>query len=294
MFFKKKIIVTHSGDFHADDAFSVAAFSILHEGKIKVIRSRKPEDWVKGDYVVDVGDVYDHAQHRYDHHQRGGAGARANGIPYAGFGLMWKHFGETVCDSLDVAERIDRSLVQSIDAGDNGFAISSPLIKFAREYPLADAIRAWRDESQTGPDAEYRDFMNAVEWAKGVLSRQIRAARVASIDMKKALDAYDNAPDKKIIVLNENIFWGEAFKSKPDTFFVVYPDSAGQWRVKTVQEEGFKSRKDLPEAWAGLIDNDLIQETNVPDAVFAHPKRFMAIAKSREGAIALAKLALER
>jgi uncharacterized UPF0160 family protein len=292
MFTKKKIIVTHSGDFHADDAFSVASFSLLHDGKIRVIRSRNPEDWAKGDYVVDVGDVYDHSRCRYDHHQKGGAGTRENGVPYAGFGLTWKHYGEKICGSKDVAEKVEKILVQSIDAGDNGFPIVKQLID-VREYPLADAIAAWRDESKSGQQAEYTDFLHAVEWAKGVLSRQIRICRITVVDTEKAHRAYELAPDKRLIVLDENIFWGDAFRSKLDVLFVVYPDSIGQWRVKTVQEEGFRARKNLPESWAGLRDDDIVRVTGVSDAVFAHPKRFMAVARSREGALALARLALE-
>ena len=52
------------------------------------------------------------------------------------------------------------------------------------------------------------------------------------------------------------------------------------------------NRRDLPEGWAGLRDKELARVTGVSDAVFAHRNRFMAVAKSKEGAIALAKLAL--
>lgn len=291
MFTKKKVIVTHSGDFHADDAFSVAAFSLLHKGNIKVIRSRNPDDWARGDYVVDVGDVYDHSKCRYDHHQRGGAGARPDGVPYAGFGLVWRHYGAAVCGSQTVADRVERLLVEPIDAGDNGFPIAKQLIAI-REYPLADAIGAFCSNKE-GADAEYSDFMKASEWAKGVLSREIARCTSAVIDTEKALLAYKNSSDKRIIVMDEELFWIEALHSTPDALFAVYPDSTGKWRVKAVQEEGFRARKNLPESWAGLRDNALVQVTGVPDAEFAHTKRFMAVAKSREGALALARKALE-
>ncbi|MEK7088001.1 MAG: MYG1 family protein, partial [Patescibacteria group bacterium] len=42
-----------------------------------------------------------------------------------------------------------------------------------------------------------------------------------------------------------------------------------------------------------LRDAKLAEVTGVPDAVFAHRNRFMAVARSKEGAIALAKLALQ-
>ena len=88
-----KTVVTHSGNFHGDDVFAVAAFQLLlGVDEVQVIRTRDDATIEKGDYVVDVGGVYDHEQNRYDHHQPG-APVRENGIPYAAFGLMWKHYG---------------------------------------------------------------------------------------------------------------------------------------------------------------------------------------------------------
>jgi uncharacterized UPF0160 family protein len=43
--------------------------------------------------ILDVGDIYNPDQFRFDHHQAGGAGKRENDISYASCGLIWKHFG---------------------------------------------------------------------------------------------------------------------------------------------------------------------------------------------------------
>ena len=66
------------------------------------------------------------------------------------------------------------------------------------------------------------------------------------------------------------------------------------WRLYCVRDNPhvFTNRKDLPKAWAGLRDEELAKATGIKDAVFAHRNRFMAVAKTREGAIALAKIAL--
>ena len=45
--------------------------------------------------------------------------------------------------------------------------------------------------------------------------------------------------------------------------------------------------------WAGLPEEELVRVTGVPDAVFVHLRRFVAAARTRDGAIALAKLALQ-
>src|SRR5574344_2298969 len=109
IFTKKKKVVTHDGDFHTDDIFATAVISILEEGKIKIIRTRDKDMFKDADYIYDVGGESDDGQNKFDHHQKGGAGTRINGVSYASFGLVWKKFGAALCDGdIRVAERVDR------------------------------------------------------------------------------------------------------------------------------------------------------------------------------------------
>jgi len=55
----------------------------------------------------------------------------------------------------------------------------------------------------------------------------------------------------------------------------------------------YENRKNFPEAWAGKRDGELARATGVPDALFCHTNRFLAVAKTKEGALALAKLAID-
>src|SRR3989338_10758267 len=107
-------IITHNGTFHADDVFSVAALTLYfysQNKEPKIIRTRDPETIKTGDIVLDVGSEYDAERNRFDHHQIGGAGKRANGVPYAAFGLAWKKYGEKLCGSAEVAKEVERVLV---------------------------------------------------------------------------------------------------------------------------------------------------------------------------------------
>jgi uncharacterized UPF0160 family protein len=81
----------------------------------------------------------------------------------------------------------------------------------------------------------------------------------------------------------------------PDALFVVYPSASGkQYQVRVIPEVlgQFKARADLPAGWAGLQDEELSAVTGVADAVFCHNGRFIAGAKTREGAWALAEKAV--
>jgi uncharacterized UPF0160 family protein len=76
--------------------------------------------------------------------------------------------------------------------------------------------------------------------------------------------------------------------------YVVRPAGNG-WTVSAVPPErgSFGQRQPLPEAWAGLRDGELAQVTGVADASFCHPARFVCGAQSREGAVALARRAVD-
>lgn len=290
-----KTIVTHSGNFHADEVFACATLSILFKGDVEIKRSREPEVWATGDLVVDVGGEYDAMRNRFDHHQVGGAGARENGIPYASFGLVWKQFGEQVVGSAYVANRIDGELVQPIDAGDNGvetFALKGEVAPYLLQDAMCALRPAWNEER-----TEDEGFFEAFEIAKKVLSRAIIHACSAKEGTARAEEAYVRAEDKRIVVLDHHYPWYEALRAHPEPLFVVKPARGDEymWKVEAVRDDthSFKNRKDLPLAWAGKFRKELAEITGVSDALFCHNKRFIAAAGSREGAIALAKLAIE-
>ena len=84
----------------------------------------------------------------------------------------------------------------------------------------------------------------------------------------------------------------------PEVLLVLYAESdeGGQRHVlRTVPVEAgsFDARMDLPAAWAGLREAELAAVTGVPDALFCHTNLFIAVARSREGALRLAELALQ-
>jgi uncharacterized UPF0160 family protein len=70
------LLVTHSGSFHCDEAFAYVvlrlALGLKEAGKDhRLVRTRDAAIIAQGDYVWDVGLVFDPAAQRFDHHQRG-------------------------------------------------------------------------------------------------------------------------------------------------------------------------------------------------------------------------------
>ncbi|MEN9582660.1 MAG: hypothetical protein RL641_614 [Candidatus Parcubacteria bacterium] len=301
---KKEItIVTHSASFHTDDVFAVATLliSLPENTHAKIVRSRHPDEIKAGDYVVDVGGEYDPSRNRFDHHQKGGAGIRDNGVPYAAFGLVWKHIGPTVCgQDAELWQKIDSQLVSAIDANDNGFDISKNLIEgvFSPSIALNFMIEKPTWEERSNEAQMYECFMKAVTKAKDFLQRYL-VVQLAGIEAQRQIISTYNATDNKSLVVfpkdYERINFIHTLALLPEIKFFVYPNHGGTWTAETVpvSENSFEKRKPFPESWAGLSDGDLVEKSGVEDAVFCHNGRFVAYARSEGGAITLAKIALE-
>ena len=66
-----KLIGTHNGTFHCDEALACYILKLLPEyHRADIVRSRDVEVLGRCNTVVDVGGVYDPSLNRYDHHQR--------------------------------------------------------------------------------------------------------------------------------------------------------------------------------------------------------------------------------
>ncbi len=281
-------IGTHSGSFHSDDVFAVAALQLLLGVKnTEVIRTRDEAVLASLDYVLDVGGVYDHEAKRYDHHQLG-VPVRENGLPYAAFGLIWKHYGEALCGSAAVAESIERQLVLPIDAGDNGISLYTAVSEDLPPFGLYQFVRpfapAW------GSDASYdAGFREVVAIARRVLELSIVRAKAERSLQEYIKEVYEAAQEKFCLVFERSVPSG-ALLEYPEVKVVVTPDEsseAGNWKVTCVQK-GFEKIEGgvlFPEAWAGLRDEALATVSQIPDAVFCHKGRFFFVAGSKESAL---------
>ena len=285
-----KTIVTHNGNFHADDVFSIAAFKSIFPS-FKLIRTRDKELIANADIVIDVGGEHDPDKDRFDHHQRGGAGERENGIPYSSFGLIWQKYGLEICQgNQDVANAVDAGLVSTIDAIDCGH------VKGVSEgISLSQTIGMFNPTWQEEGDFD-ACFDEAVDFASTVLKRFIASANGGISAKAIVAKAIEKAEDPRVIVLEKYTPWKRTVHTlSEEALYVVYPSQTGQWRIQTVPVEldSFENRKSLPKEWAGLSDKELQDATGIGDAMFCHNGLFIAGAESFESTMKMASIALE-
>lgn len=292
-------IATHNGRFHADDAFAIATLKLI--GLVgELVRTRDETVMADCDLRVDVGRKNNPDTGDFDHHQPGG-GERPNGIPYASFGLIWKQYGVQAAGSQEAAAIVDARLVQKIDTDDAGKVIFESLVEDVTPYTFDHLITLFNPSWLTEPSEQEMDkaFDAAVLFVTEVLKKEIDGAKVQIEAAKKVRDAITGANGGPVIVLDHYAPWQEVvIHEAPQALYIVYPVWPARehdWSVQAVPKKVgvIGNRKDLPNTWGGKVGAELAAASGVPDAIFCHTARFLVVAKSKEGALALAKKAVE-
>ncbi|MDL2409124.1 MYG1 family protein [Rhizobium calliandrae] len=297
-------LVTHSGGFHADELLSSVILTRLFP-KARLIRSREPE-WITPGIdriIYDVGGAYDAAARIFDHHQRG-APLREDGQPYSSFGLIWKHFGRDYLEASGlqttdveaVHASFDASFVLPVDLVDNGVlspSVAGPLAGFTLPA-LLETLKPVFDD--VDPQAEDRGFQNALAIARSFVEAKIAQSAAKLRAEALVRQAIEDAGQGRILELPMGMPFRPAIvKAGADhLLFVVHP-RATDWCLTGIRraDDVFELRADLPAAWAGLTNGDLEAACGIEGASFCHNGRFIAAAKTRKAALAMAELAVK-
>lgn len=229
-------------------------------------------------------------------------------------------------------EKIYTDFIEAFDANDNGVNVVAPqdlekagiTKKFEdRGFSIASVVNRY-NYSISGTEALTKEQKQAEEDARfsrasTFVGEQFRLeltdranswlpARNAVAHAYNNRFQYDNRG--RILVLPDGMPWADHLYTlekessipqgvDPQVLYVLFPedkdDVKGRTRIRAVSKEngGFLNRKDLPDAWKGMRDEQLDQITGVPGGVFIHAAGFIGGHKTFDGALALAQKALE-
>lgn len=293
-------LVTHDGTFHADDVVAYVVLSMVFPEQ-PLIRTRDAATINNAFIAFDVGGG------AFDHHQKGGNGAREDGTPYASAGLVWKAFGASLLPDAAARDAIERDFIALIDRHDTGgavYAVSrwigmyNPLwnedVSFDAQFgTIATIVRQWFDVAI--PVYAAGDTVDWEELAVDTLGDRYDAWASAQKTANARVRAFIDDPARPAAsVTFDNYYpqWEKIVALDPMLKYVVYP-SAGSWRVQCVpvSPDSRESRCLLPEAWRGASAAAL-GAMGVP-ATFVHKDGFIAGAKTEVEATEIVRLALE-
>lgn len=301
-----RVAATHSGNVHADDALASVILRLLYP-QLHVVRTNNKQLWEDADLRFDIGRRYNLDKLSFDHHQPGGAGVRENGVPFAASGLIWRHYGQELISKLypglgykqvaKVHALVDESLIQGVDAYDNGVRFQSEASGLA-PCTLNDMVRAmlpaWCEKQENFNDV----FRRAGDFCQTVLINEIRVDVAIVRAEKLTLAAYKRA-GKKFLVFDRQLHWSIWQRNVldiglKDVLFAIVPNSSG-WSViaQPAVANTFNYRKLLPESWAGLAGKKFSEATGISGVHHCHNGRWIAGANTLESALQLARLAIE-
>ncbi|KAF9270254.1 metal-dependent protein hydrolase [Marasmius fiardii PR-910] len=323
----QKVIGTHNGTFHCDEALAVFLLRqtvAYRDSDLK--RTRDPSILDSCDIVVDVGALYDESKQRFDHHQRGFTEVFGHGheTKLSSAGLVFKHFGKEIISNVIQVNiehenvhtlwlKMYKEFIEAIDAVDNGIS----------QYPSDLKPRYTNRTDLSSRVAALNPPWNQPLDAADVDTQFLKASSLTGGEFMGKLDYYVNAwlparellseaiakskanidPSGKIVLLERFLPWKEHLfdlesrsDEAPAALYIVYPDeTGGNWRIQAVpvSSDSFESRKALPEKWRGVRDDELSKISGVDGCIFVHASGFIGGNKTKEGAMQLAKLALD-
>lgn len=284
--------ITHAGIFHADEVFATILLEKLFSPLV-VARVSELKEHRKDAIIYDIG------YGKFDHHQVKKAKYREDGIKYCSFGLLWKKYGMRYLKQIqmpcpkDAFVMFDQDFVEEIDAVDNGeFPKVEALYKVNGISSFIRSFNKTWNEDKDNDEA----FLEAVEWARKLFDNEFRVIRSKILARRKVQRAIEKSKDT-ILVLEEYLPYREVLQqSKKEINFVLFPSERGGYVVNAInKEENPKELKiPFPKEWGGKRNQKLVKVSKVEDATFCHFGLFIAGAKTKEGAILLAKKAIEQ
>ena len=140
-------------------------------------------------------------------------------------------------------------------------------------------------------------FMQALDFVIGHLQRLKKRYEYNMGCRKVVADAMEKFHTclffDQIIPWQENFF---ALDGKHHSALFVIMPAGEHWKLRGIppdNEHRMQVRCPLPEAWAGLLEDQLKQVTGIPGAVFCHKGRFTSVWETKEAAVTALRLVLK-
>ena len=226
-------------------------------------------------------------------------------------------------------KKLYECFIEAFDANDNGISSydTAQLLKSGIEkrfddsgYSLASVVnrynRHYEDDAGKSPEQlqyeEDQRFLKASEFVGSQFSEELQDKWKAWLPARKVVEQafkdrrkYDELG--RILVLSEGMPWADHLyqlenasgeTQQNQVLYVLFPENKeadAKWRIRAVSVEGagFTNRKDLPDAWKGVRDQELDKISGISGCVFVHASGFIGGNKTFDGALQMAQKAVD-
>ena len=318
-----KIVITHSGSFHADEVLGVLLVKFIKEfDKFVLVRTRNKSIWSYANLIMDVGGEFDPEKYKYDHHMDFFKETFSNDhkIKLSSAGLIYKYHGKEILQNLLNVWKIEfnernfnllynkvyKSFIEYVDGNDNGINQFDGPKNYHHHTDYASRV------SRMNPNSVNRgnqtdQFLKSIsiaeeEFIATVSNITFNHIPSYSIVYESIEKRNENHESGQIIVLSKGCQFKEhlinieiELKIENLVKFVISQFSEFDFRVHTVPKDlgSFEFRKGLCKNWRGKELDELKNLSKIDDIIFCHPTGFIGGAKSLNSALLMAKLSLE-
>ena len=252
---KCKLGLTHAGSFHADDVFSAAFLHIVVPNMEFKRVLEVPLDF--------SGIVFDIGMGEFDHHMKDNE-CRANGIPYASFGKLWRAFAPILYGE-KIYQKLDKTFIEKLDLSDNTGTYDSLCFAIEALNPL--------DRKATGD----KEFLEAMQFAAKILQNKIEKEQQNLEEEKFVMQIYNSIEDKRIVILPKYASFHDLLPNT-QAIYVIYPSKRGGYNAQAITKnvDTTENKKPFPKEWCD----------NLPTYLrFCHNSRFLIAADTLEGVL---------
>lgn len=229
------IYYTHAGTFHCDEVTGYA-ITLLAGFCFGFERLPDVKNIPTGGVVADIGREFNPTEFKFDHHQE--FLTRRNGHPYATAGLLWSVMGETACknvitnpkvDAKEVANRVDKTFIEGIDAhdSDNSYSVSATdTAGDVRIMTFPGIISLLNHSDPNDYERQRSQFIRAVAFAYEILKRKI----IEAINFIETTHTFYHGLEVResgqILILPKSMPWKEIVEEEFEkALFVISPST---------------------------------------------------------------------
>lgn len=258
-------ITTHDGMFHADEVFAIALLKHYLKSKVNVTRTRDTvsiNNAMKSHdvFLIDVGNVYDHMWLNFDHHQDQNL--------FASNLLIFMHLNQKGFIGKEMFAQLTPFMrgISDYDTNKHNSNLDWGEFNSDNKYRNVSTIISGYNRDPGNNVIQYQQFQKAVKMALEILRNEIHAAeqRIKAVTVYQSREILDN----NVAVFNE---FCPIWKVKGNHKYAILPNPQG-WSLNSCNSKNYP----LPD----IVHDDLI---------FAHKGKFIAIFKTKEAAIEIAK-----
>lgn len=283
-----KTIVTHDGAFHADEVMAISIIKALYR-EVNIVRTRDTAliAATNPDFLIDIGNEYNFAEGKFDHHQIDDSLVRKDGTPYSSVGLIWKHYGRNLLtyygvknDLLeDVFNTLDHELIKAIDLIDTGHRLPNFSIPEVHFSLIINRLNSRDVYNQKNQDIA---FQKALDMSVQILESFIYSAHDFILSERQFHKLAMSG--KSVIELPFSINVRRLAKRYRNLKCVFFARGDGNWNIVIAQE-----KYNFGTEIAGKSPEEINDYFQIDDAVFIHKAGFVAVTKTRASAIKIAE-----